>query len=995
MLAALFALLIGVGTAVGMGGGKAKEAGESEVRLKAVAKQDAEPDVVVTPDPEPQPEPDVVVTPDLKPQPEPDVVVTPDPEPQPVPTATRVTLDADYNAAAMAGRVTTLELPANNVAGVKILNGPEYGNVTVNPDNTLAVVLSATTETSNLNFQVETTLADGTVTTHDVNLDVSEGLQAGGWGLGDFYMLETDENDEVVVEHGENHRKVYISGDKDALTLADIANIEGMDVGKIKGSFLAEHSEYGATEDMALAEDAGIKLWSEITGKDAAPSSNWLLLESGHEYGGLGRFIKEGTQGESEINPIYIGAYGEGPAPAVTDSVAVLKGVNENIVVQGLDFESNVTLLKGSNYLLDDISVSFSPVNVQNINGFTLRNSDVVDSVDVDPKNPDLWSPHADRESGIFVSKSQGILLENSFFDHNGWADGYDPAGSTEFGAPPSMYSHNVYLQGDLLDVTLRDNIIMRGSASGAQVRGGGFIEDNIFIDNNAGVLFGRGGDEYGGNYTLFTDNVVTSAGYKEAVQKQGALSQGVQNGGALPSLIDNIVTHLADPNSPEELEAKSIGQGALNHKHSDPYYGDTIIHNWVGSKNLTTDDANNQNTEGLDYATLDQTTIQLFTAELLGKETATIADLADHLRAQADGQFDDVVDADLIIAYFQTGFGITPDIRAEAETLRFVPNDLGDGVRWDNRLNWTTEDLPGTQDGDSVDLGGNWVYYGGTTTIEDFDFGEGGKLTVTHGYLQVDDHIAVGDAGAELNIDNAGQFWANGYTDQDLLTINAAGGRFANTDLFTGTTDLNISDNAQVILATDNADFALNKNSSLTITGDDAKVGFDGDQGGTGVLMLAEGSTLGFEAEDGDLGQIREFYSGKFDTDGPDIQSGVNLGNADLFLDLTGLTGGSAADQVLIEVDEVIGVFKNIEVTGLGSEQNAYVTVDYDADTVTLSLGETGAGKGEVKVGIVGDESDAQNNAELWDALTNGHGTYPDDPPEDIPKEEDAGVDI
>ena len=36
------------------------------------------------------------------------------------------------------------------------------------------------------------------------------------------------------------------------------------------------------------------------------------------------------------------------------------------------------------------------------------------------------------------------------------------------------------------------------------------------------------------------------------------------------------------------------------------------------------------------------------------------------------------------------------------------------DGVRWDNRINWDTEDAP--DNGDSVDLNGNWVQYGGTT---------------------------------------------------------------------------------------------------------------------------------------------------------------------------------------------------------------------------------------------------------------------------------------
>ena len=161
-----------------------------------------------------------------------------DPTPTPV---NGVPLDASFNASAISGRVTTLELPEGDIASVKIISGPQYGNVTVNPDNTLAVVLSGTTETSDLNFSIQTTSSTGAVTTHDVNLDVSAGPQAGGWGLGEFYMLETDENDEIIVEHGENHREVYVSDSDDALTLADIAAIEGLNVVRYNSNWLAEH----------------------------------------------------------------------------------------------------------------------------------------------------------------------------------------------------------------------------------------------------------------------------------------------------------------------------------------------------------------------------------------------------------------------------------------------------------------------------------------------------------------------------------------------------------------------------------------------------------------------------------------------------------------------------------------------------------------------------------------------------------------------------------
>ncbi|WP_299508652.1 hypothetical protein, partial [uncultured Roseobacter sp.] len=77
----------------------------------------------------------------------------------------------------------------------------------------------------------------------------------------------------------------------------------------------------------------------------------------------------------------------------------------------------------------------------------------------------------------------------------------------------------------------------------------------------------------------------------------------------------------------------------------------------------------------------------------------------------------------------------------------------------------------------------------------------------------------------------------------------------FANTGLFTGNTELTVTDNAQVILASDGADFVLNDDSRIEIVGGDTKVGFDGAENGTGVLLMADDATLSFTAEDGEIG--------------------------------------------------------------------------------------------------------------------------------------------
>jgi hypothetical protein len=542
------------------------------------------------------------------------------------------------------------------------------------------------------------------------------------------------------------------------------------------------------------------------------------------------------------------------------------------------------------------------------------------------------------------------------------------------------MYSHNVYIQSGNQDVTFRDNVTMRAASFGAQVRSGGFIEDNVFLDNNVAANF-LGGDYDGsgplGHYTLFSDNITTSAGYRSA-DKIGALNWGVRDSAYLSTMVDNIVAHLADPNNPSEQASKPSAGAAVNSKYI-PYYDDTIVYNWTGGNGTGPAD---QNVDGLNTGVLDQTTIQLFTAQLLGKDTATIADLANYLRAQANGAFDDLVDADMIIRFFQEGFGIAPDIRAEEDTLRFVPNDLGDGVRWDNRLNWSTEDLPGTQDGDSVELGGNWVHYNSlTTTIDDLDYGSGGRLNVTSGRLNVGGETQIGDWGAKLTIDNAGQYWTDGLVDDDRLTVDIDGGRFANTGLFRTPTDFSVADNGQAILATDDSAFDLGAGSTLELVGDRIRVGFDGDEGGTAVLRLDDQSTLSFLADaDGDLATIREFKSGAFG-DTPDVLSGVNLGSAALKLNLAGFDGTTVD---LISVDELIGSFGTVDVTGLAAGKGAKIVVDYATDKVSLQVVD-GSG---VKVETLGtqessDLAASEANA-LWSALTAGQGTYEETSPVD-----------
>jgi hypothetical protein len=901
-------------------------------------------------------------------------------------------MEAGDDLSVITGRVTNIEFNDDTISGIKIINGPEHGNLTVNADNTLALVLSETGYTGAMNFSYEATYDDGSTEMFSTDLNVVAGPQAGGWGLGENYMLEIDGDGDLVVEHGDNHRDVYVSKSDAALKIEDIAALEGLDDEDITTGWLLDHPEYGGSETFALDAGIGMDVWYASTSGDKEPTSNWLHFEKGYDYQDTGRIIGQDSDGESELHPLFVTSWGEGDKPVLHEAFNIYQAHSENVVVSDIAIDDRVQVLNGGNILFDNLSVFNSEMNIQNVNNFTLRNSDISDATkEASVNSEEIWGPAPNRISGIFVTKSEGVLIENSLFDHNGWEDDYRWDLSTEGGQPPSLYSHNVYIQYSNDDVTFRDNIVMRGASFGAQIRTGGLIEDNVFVDNNGGFAV-LGGDykDRGpeGEYALVTDNLTTSAGHKTVDRSEGALSIGNVDQSELSTWLDNIVTHLADPNNREEELAEKYTSHDAYRVEDEQFYSNTIVYNWLGSQAFDNLENGNgirnpdENVEGLDTAVLDATTIQNFAASVLGDPNATIDDLAVYLRGQYNGQIQGDVTADDILAYFQAGFGLTSAVDTSATTSTFAPDSLGEGMRWDNRLNWDNEYIP--LDGQDIDLNGNWVYFSGTTHIGDLDFGDGGKLNISGGLFEVEDEVMVGDGGAEISIDGAGQFWTDGYSDSDTLVVDADGGRFANTGDFIGTAELYFQDNAQAILASDDSQFDLTADSTLTIVGDNTKVGFDGENGGIATLRLDEDSILKFNAENNALGSISEFRSGAFG-DETNVSSGVHLGNAAISLDLTAIVGDYS--KVLIEADELVGGFDSITTVGLGADRDANLTVDYDTDTVTINITSSGAGNFDYTVVGDPDPSGAEATA-IWNALTENQGTYSDD----VPDTEDDG---
>ena len=878
------------------------------------------------------------------------------------------------------GRVSTLAAEDHATAqSIRILEDPEHGNLTVNPDNTLALVMTTSDFTGSMNFRYEVTDADGNVQQYDQTLTVEAGTQQAGWGQGHHYLLETDENDDTIVETGDDHRKVFVSNSEDALSRADIAALEGLDESEITGRWLAENGVYGADEEMALKPDAGMDLWYSVTGETVAPNSNWLLFEKNYTYDDIGRLTTRGMQGEDELHPTHITSWGEGEQPIILSQVRSFQRDTDNVVISDVNLQGGVEVLVATNLLFEDVTVVQSGFNLQNGEHITIRDSSFHDIFLEDPVDGVSWHPFDNREAGIFSANTEGLLIEDTVFAQIAWEEGYDPDGNGDLPQPPNVFSHNLYLTDNVLDVTFRDNVTTHAASYGLQARGGAFIEDNFVGETNAGITVHGGnfsGDGFSGNYSLWNGNVVTSSSYHVANQI-GALSRGLFDEGIDSALIDNIVAHLADPNDPEDIALKEFNNGGLYIENS-AVFDNTIVYNWEGTRASSFD--LEQNIDGLDTDVLDATTYNTLAQSVLNDPNATADDLAEYLKTND-------FNTDELLAFFKDAFEVDVAETAAGTTHTFVPNALGGGIRWDNRINWDNNTLP--QNGDSVDLNGNWVHFAANVDLQDITFGDGADLKVTAGRLDIEDTTTVGDGTATLHIDDAGQFWTNGVAAGDDLDVDVDGGRFANTGEISGGVSFDITD-GQVLLATDGAELTLEAGDVLEITGTQAKVGFDGEDRLTAGLYLKEGATLSFVADDQGLETIEEFRSGGLG-DTPEVYSKVDLGQSGLQIDVTEIAG-DISDSLLIDVDELLGTFDTIALIGLGDQQDAEVMIDYESDTVSLRLFADGEGTGETFLTTVGDTLTPAIARPLWDVLTDGQGTFEeaDEEPE-LPVEDQA----
>jgi uncharacterized protein YjdB len=130
------------------------------------------------------------------------------------------------------------------------------------------------------------------------------------------------------------------------------------------------------------------------------------------------------------------------------------------------------------------------------------------------------------RSQGLFMTNNHGVLIEECFFDHNGHF--------TEYGDPPTIFDHNMYIQGgtdsENTKVIVRHNISARASSHGLQLRPGGFAEGNVFLENGIAGFVSQDALDRSWGAQVMNDNVVLNgASWSMVGANAGTRAWGLQ----------------------------------------------------------------------------------------------------------------------------------------------------------------------------------------------------------------------------------------------------------------------------------------------------------------------------------------------------------------------------------------------------------------------------------------------------------------------------------
>ena len=233
---------------------------------------------------------------------------------------------------------------------------------------------------------------------------------------------------------------------------------------------------------------------------------DWLMLRSGDVFSeSVGSW---NTGGRSLSEPTVLTSYGSGPRPLVSSGGQGgirISGLGPNnqpknyITITNIHFRGRV----GAPLSLENGYFSLTPVVGLLIEGCVFERYQlgvVIQGFDGRHQNPrlrrnviiDNYATDNTHSAGVYMSGIDGLLLEENIFDHNGHISGVPEASG------PNVFRHDIYIQTDCTNSTVRRNHIHRAAANGLSQRSWGTVEDNTLVGNSiallAGDMSGNGG---------------------------------------------------------------------------------------------------------------------------------------------------------------------------------------------------------------------------------------------------------------------------------------------------------------------------------------------------------------------------------------------------------------------------------------------------------------------------------------------------------------------
>ena len=336
-----------------------------------------------------------------------------------------------------------------------------------------------------------------------------------------------------------------------------------------------------------------------------------------------------GAYGEGDNRPQFnstdysIMTFGGGDGPPYTDYIVFLELYfsmhRRNPAHPEFDpnlLRHHVNWLRGTRGLhFEDTVFQWGELNFSAIDGYpidnvTFRRCQILDS----------WAPSTvSHAQGIYLAGVKNITIEETLFDHNGW-------NPDAIGGKKTVFNHNLYA-GDPENLTLKNSVLMRGASHGVQMRTGGFIENNLFVENAISIFFvsrNKNGHVID-NAILNGSDITLSEGRGWGIE--------ISNGGEHVEVSRNIIGH-----------CKGTFCQNVTGDLSNATFSDNIIRNWEGRYSQFAGALKDASRNVESYN------------ELQGGE-ATIASFAENLRSQSKMNWNKNFEIIEIMDYLREGY--------------------------------------------------------------------------------------------------------------------------------------------------------------------------------------------------------------------------------------------------------------------------------------------------------------------------------------------------